>query len=501
MGKETKIGLAVIGVLVTIFSVLLFRHFGGPSAAPEVARAPIQPLSSAGMSKENVVVTSKDSAGARSKLWDTPTATSDEPAGQAPTASYMPAENESAAAGDPYAERTATQPGAELPTDQGAEPVAGEPASAAGLTSRSPFQSGPALMATPEVEPAAEIAVSPDAQELPLADPVKNSQARNPLRRLSAELPLDAPQPETSDEPVASEPAMTLPATDESTAADPYSADSASSEPTVADPALEAPAGQPSKSSAAHGDPFDAAPQAQLAPSDGSFDPQPEVQAEIDAVTGQPPAASEPVPAASQRRTAFDKTEQPTAAHPAADDWQASGPVAAPLAAGAAEATPLPVENGQYTVQPGDTLWSISEKVYGTGGYFKALGARNRSSLPRSDKLTVGTQIAVPPTAELERDYASLCPKQRKSALVRPKSAPPAPTQRRDGSDVYIVNEGDTLFDIARYELGKASRWAEIYDLNRDVLGEDFDYLRPGTELVMPARSEAAAKPADSRYE
>jgi nucleoid-associated protein YgaU len=495
MGKETKIGLAVIGVLVTVFSVLLFRHFGGTSAAPEVARAPIQPLSSAGMSKENVVVTSKGSAAARSRLWDTPTATSDEPAGQAPTASYMPAENESAAAGDPYAERTATQPGA----DQGAEPVAGEPAS------RSPFQSGPALTATTAVEPAAEIAASPDAQELPVAEPEKNSQARNPLRRLSAELPLDAPQPATGDEPVASEPALTVPASEEALTADPYSADPASSEPAVTDQSLEVPAGEPSKASAAHRDPFDAAPQAQLAPSDGSFDPQPEVQAEVDAVTGQPPAASEPVdesvPTANQRRNAFDKAEQPTAAQPASDDWQASGPVAAPLAAGAAEATPLPVENGQYTVQPGDTLWSISEKVYGTGGYFKALGARNRSSLPRSDKLTVGTQIAVPPTAELERDFASLCPKQRKSALVRPKSAPPAGTQRRNGSDVYIVNEGDTLFDIARYELGKASRWAEIYDLNRDVLGEDFDYLRPGTELVMPARAEAAAKPADSRYE
>ena len=29
-------------------------------------------------------------------------------------------------------------------------------------------------------------------------------------------------------------------------------------------------------------------------------------------------------------------------------------------------------------------------------------------------------------------------------------------------------------------------RWTEIYDLNRDVLGEDFDYLRPGTNVVLP---------------
>jgi nucleoid-associated protein YgaU len=50
----------------------------------------------------------------------------------------------------------------------------------------------------------------------------------------------------------------------------------------------------------------------------------------------------------------------------------------------------------------------------------------------------------------------------------------------------YVVEEGDSLFDIARYELGKAARWVEIYELNRDQIGEDFDHLKPGTQLVLP---------------
>ena len=61
--------------------------------------------------------------------------------------------------------------------------------------------------------------------------------------------------------------------------------------------------------------------------------------------------------------------------------------------------------------------------------------------------------------------------------------------------------EGDTLFNIARYELGKASRWAEIYDLNRDVLGKDFNYLTPGTQLTLPEGQKTdiiARPPADS---
>jgi nucleoid-associated protein YgaU len=48
------------------------------------------------------------------------------------------------------------------------------------------------------------------------------------------------------------------------------------------------------------------------------------------------------------------------------------------------------------------------------------------------------------------------------------------------------VQEGDTLFDIARYELGKAARWAELYELNREAIGNDIDFLRPGMELILP---------------
>ena len=46
------------------------------------------------------------------------------------------------------------------------------------------------------------------------------------------------------------------------------------------------------------------------------------------------------------------------------------------------------------------------------------------------------------------------------------------------------MQEGDTLSSIARNELGKVSRWAEIYQLNREALGKDYDYLTPGMRLV-----------------
>ena len=143
------------------------------------------------------------------------------------------------------------------------------------------------------------------------------------------------------------------------------------------------------------------------------------------------------------------------------------------------------VENGKYVVQPNDNYWIIAEKIYGNGAYFKALFEHNQLRHPRNDKLQVGDVLDAPPVTTLADRYPEICPRPRKVPTAR-QTLQPASTRHHAGDRVYVVGEGDTLFDIARHELGRAARWTEIYDLNRDVLGEDFDYLRPGTELVLP---------------
>lgn len=177
----------------------------------------------------------------------------------------------------------------------------------------------------------------------------------------------------------------------------------------------------------------------------------------------------------------------------------APGAYAAPGQTGA----PTAAEPGKYVVQPNDNYWIVSEKVYGTGAYFKALQERNRAEHPRSDRLQVGDVLAVPPAGELHRQYPDLCPKPKHVRSPRQVQAVAASARQRMGANVYVVEQGDTLFDIARYKLGKASRWAEIYELNRDTLGEDFDYLRPGTELVMPTadRGDALTRQRDEGYQ
>jgi nucleoid-associated protein YgaU len=149
---------------------------------------------------------------------------------------------------------------------------------------------------------------------------------------------------------------------------------------------------------------------------------------------------------------------------------------------------------GTYTVQPNDNYWEISRKVYGAGSYFKALAEHNRRKVPSEDELAVGDVISVPEIAKLEESYPGLCPRSSRREIVQRRAAVAGAPVRNVGyvgGRRYVVQEGDTLFDIARCELGKAARWVEIYELNRDMLGEDFDYLTPGLELALPGEDKA----------
>jgi nucleoid-associated protein YgaU len=141
---------------------------------------------------------------------------------------------------------------------------------------------------------------------------------------------------------------------------------------------------------------------------------------------------------------------------------------------------------GEHVVRPGDTYWSISEEYYGTGGYFKALIEHNRDDLHRARELAVGDVLSIPRADDLVRDFPGLCPRERTFGQSGPATLQASMRRLPDGGRAYVVEEGDTLFNIARDELGRAARWVEIYDLNADVIGDDIDFLRPGTELVLP---------------
>ena len=65
---------------------------------------------------------------------------------------------------------------------------------------------------------------------------------------------------------------------------------------------------------------------------------------------------------------------------------------------------------------------------------------------------------------------------------------------REVGEYWYTVKEGDSLWRIAKEQLGKASAVAAIKELNKDVLaGADHDVVTVGMKLKLPAKPVASA--------
>jgi len=54
------------------------------------------------------------------------------------------------------------------------------------------------------------------------------------------------------------------------------------------------------------------------------------------------------------------------------------------------------------------------------------------------------------------------------------------------------VRPGDSLWAIAKRELGDGSRWREIYEANRDVIGPDPNVIQVGMTLRIPGGTPRA---------
>lgn len=76
---------------------------------------------------------------------------------------------------------------------------------------------------------------------------------------------------------------------------------------------------------------------------------------------------------------------------------------------------------------------------------------------------------------------------QSAQPLANP-AQPPAtaitPTQTQPTT--YVVQPGDDLATIARRTLGDAARWGELFRLNRNVIGDYPDQMKPGMTLRLP---------------
>lgn len=75
----------------------------------------------------------------------------------------------------------------------------------------------------------------------------------------------------------------------------------------------------------------------------------------------------------------------------------------------------------------------------------------------------------------------------------QPPSESPAPGAPHVRTRIYTVRANETVYDIARRELGGVARWKEIVALNRETLGDDIDALRAGMKIQIPAQHGGAS--------
>ncbi len=100
----------------------------------------------------------------------------------------------------------------------------------------------------------------------------------------------------------------------------------------------------------------------------------------------KPAPAPEPAPAPAPEVDAAPSDPEPAPAMPA------------PTAATAAAASKAPAKT--YTVQAGDTLYSIAKKTLGDGGRYAEIQALNKDILPDANKLKVGMVLKLPEAAK-----------------------------------------------------------------------------------------------------
>ncbi len=97
---------------------------------------------------------------------------------------------------------------------------------------------------------------------------------------------------------------------------------------------------------------------------------------------------------------------------------------------------------------------------------------------------TLGGTVSLNPYGKKAEPFRPGSRKSRSESPIDISPGTAAPSQEL----VYIVQEGDNLFNIAKNELGSVRGWQELYRLNEDVLGDDAEYLKPGLELKLPSR-------------
>jgi nucleoid-associated protein YgaU len=136
----------------------------------------------------------------------------------------------------------------------------------------------------------------------------------------------------------------------------------------------------------------------------------------------------------------------------------------------ASAARPPEARDREHTVQAGDSFAKIAEHYYGSQRYMTYLIQAN-PQVQNPRRLSIGQKLRIPPVPSEPSDAAQAAVESERDR----------PFER-----TYVVQEGDSFYEIARRLLDDGTRWPEVYEMNKDEVGLDPSNLRVGQVLKIP---------------
>jgi len=147
-----------------------------------------------------------------------------------------------------------------------------------------------------------------------------------------------------------------------------------------------------------------------------------------------------------------------------------------------------------HIVTEGEDLWSISEKYYGTGYNWNDIYKVN--SLEDPGDIRVGDVLTIPDVEPWKLVSTSITPAQTKVPTKEPTAKPtstptikPVPQiiedreNMMDENEIYVVQDGDSLWKIAENRFRSGYNWVDIANAN-DL--RDPGLITVGQELIIP---------------
>lgn len=173
------------------------------------------------------------------------------------------------------------------------------------------------------------------------------------------------------------------------------------------------------------------------------------------------------------------------------------------------ETTQTSAPTNTYTVQKGDSLWSIAQKELGSG--FKWVEIKEANDLKDANDIREGQQLTIPSESAVTVATASAQPSTIASSTATPSAVPstiaqattqptvkPSSTPQSAGTITstettpsttsisgtsYTVVKGDNLWDIAEKAYGDGFKWTEISKANNL---DNPRVIHTGNVLVLP---------------